>query len=97
MAAPINTVLPTLDMGVTSWTGTVGSWDENGGGTVSYAWELRLVEDDSVVESGGGSLPQGTGTYSNANGYYLKVDATNIDGTTEARSKVGTLGIGLVG
>jgi hypothetical protein len=97
MAAPLNTVLPTLDMGATSWTGTVGSWDENGGGTVSYAWELRLVEDDSVVESGGGEFPQGTGTYDNANGYYLAVDATNTGGTTEARSKVGTLGIGLSG
>ena len=95
---PINTALPTLNMGVTSWTGTVGTWDSQSNGDVSYTWELRLVEDDSVVESGGGEYPQGTGTYNNANGYYLAVDATNDGGTDlEARSKVGTLGIGLSG
>jgi hypothetical protein len=92
---PLNTVLPTLDMGVTSWTGDVGTWDGFTNGTVSYAWELRLVEDDTVVESGGGPSPGGTGTYNNANGYYLSVDATNTAGTSTARSKVGTLGNGL--
>ena len=95
---PINTALPTLTMGSTSWSGTVGTWDSQNNGTVSYAWELRLVEDDSVVESGGGEFPSGSGTYNNANGYYLAVDATNDGGTDlEARSRVGTLGNGLVG
>jgi len=92
MPAPINNEPPTLEINTTSWTGTVGSWSENGGGSISYAWELRLIEDDSVEESGSGTSPSGTGTYNNTNGYYLSVDATNTGGTTEARSDLDTLG-----
>ncbi|MCD0460049.1 hypothetical protein LOC72_11225 [Roseiconus lacunae] len=73
---PRNTVTPTLAIDASSWSGSVGSWDSQSNGAVTYVWELRDADDDSVVESGTGSSPSGTGSYSGD--YYLWVRAANL-------------------
>lgn len=75
---PLNTVAPTLTISTTTWTGTIGTWDSQSNGTLTYAWELRDADDDSVVESGTGSSPSGSGSYSGD--YYLWVRASNDGG-----------------
>lgn len=79
---PINLSVPTLSINSSAWTGTVGSWDSQGNGSITYAWELRDADDDSVVESGTGSSPSGSGSYSG--NYYLWVRATNSGGFSAA-------------
>lgn len=83
---PLNTVAPTLTISTTAWTGTVGSADSQGNGTITYVWELRDADDDSVVESGTGSSPSGSGTYSGA--YRLWVRYSNDGGYDTAEDSV---------
>jgi hypothetical protein len=83
---PLNTVAPTLTISTTTWTGTIGTWDSQSNGTLTYAWELRDADDDSVVESGTGSSPSGSGSYSGA--YYLWVRASNDGGYDTAEDSV---------
>lgn len=85
---PLNTVVPTLTIDATTWTGTVGTWDAQSNGSVTYAWELRDASDDSVVESGTGSSPSGSGSYSGT--YYLWVRASNSGGFDTAEDSVST-------
>lgn len=78
---PINTSIPTLSMTPDSWTGNTGTWNSQSNGTVSCDWELRLVSDDSVIESGtaGSNASIGdAGTYSAP--HYLYVRASNDGG-----------------
>lgn len=89
-ADPENLSIPTLTLGASSWSGSVGTWDNKSNGTITYAWELRDSGDDSVVESGSGSSPSGSGSYSG--GYYLHVEATNNAGTTSADSATQSIG-----
>jgi hypothetical protein len=83
---PLNTVAPTLSISVSSWGGTVGTWDSQGNGSITYEWELRDADDDSVVESGTGSSPKGFNTYSGD--YYLWVRASNDGGYDSAEDSV---------
>jgi hypothetical protein len=92
---PLNTVAPTLTISATSWSGTVGTWDSQSNGTVTYEWELRDGDDDSVVESGTGSSPSGSGSYSGD--YYLWVRASNdggYDSAEDSTSAVQSVGGG---
>jgi hypothetical protein len=83
---PLNTVVPTLTISTTTWSGTIGTWDSQSNGTLTYVWELRDADDDSVVESGSGSSPSGSGSYSGA--YYLWVRASNDGGYDTAEDSV---------
>lgn len=89
---PVSTVAPTLTIDGSSWSGTVGTWTldtpfvSGSNGTTTYSWELRDADDDSVVESGSGSSPSGSGSYSGD--YYLWVRATNNGGYDPAEDSV---------
>ena len=83
---PLNTIAPTLTISTTTWSGTIGSWDAQGNGTISYAWELHDADDDSMVESGTGSSPSGSGSYSG--NYYLWVRASNDGGYDSGEDSV---------
>ena len=85
---PLNTVLPTLTINATSFSGTVGTWDGQSNGTVTYAWELRNASDDSVVDSGTGSSISGSGAFSG--GYYLWVRASNDGGHDADEDSIST-------
>jgi len=85
---PVNSVAPTLSIASSSWSGTVGTWalpspfSLVSNGTITYTWELRDADDDSVVDSGSGSSPSGTGSYSGE--HYLRVAASNTGGNDSA-------------
>jgi hypothetical protein len=83
---PLNTVAPTLTFGGSTWTGTVGTWDSQGNGAITYAWELRDDSDDSVVQSGTGASPSGSNPA--AGSYYLWVRASNDGGFDAAEDSV---------
>ncbi|MDM4014958.1 hypothetical protein [Roseiconus lacunae] len=83
---PLNTVAPTLTIDTSSWSGTVGSWDSQSNGSITCAWELRDADDDSVIESGTGSSPSGSGSYSGD--YYLWVRGSNLGGHDSAEDSV---------
>lgn len=82
VSVPVNQTLPTLTINSDgTWSGTVGGWSNE---PTSYAWELRQVSDDSVVASGTGEDPAGSGLEFGS--YYLWVEATNGAGSASAES-----------
>ncbi len=83
---PLNTVPPTLTIDGTSFSATIGTWDSQSNGTITYEWELRDSDDDSVVSSGTGSSPSGSGSYSGD--YYLWVRASNNGGYDSSEDSV---------
>ena len=82
---PHSTAIPTLSISETLWTGTLGTWNDPTNGDVSYVWEL-IDENDLLVESGFGSSPNGSGTYSGS--YYLRVWASNASQYAEYADSV---------
>lgn len=78
VVVPLNTTLPTLSITATDFTGSVGTWDAQNGGTLTYQWELREMHTDVVVASAASSVVSGSGTFSGE--YYLWVEASNGDG-----------------
>lgn len=76
---PLNITSPTLAIDGFSWSGTVGTWDSQSNGALAYTWELRRSADDSVVESGIGANPSGSGRYPGGD-YYLWMRASNDGG-----------------
>jgi hypothetical protein len=83
---PLNTVDPTLTFGASTWTGTIGTWDSQSNGTITYAWELRRDSDDGVEQSGTGASPSGSNPA--AGSYYLWVRASNDGGFDAAEDSV---------
>jgi hypothetical protein len=83
---PLNTVDPTLIFGVSTWTGTVGTWDSQSNGTITYAWQLRRASDNGVEQSGTGASPGGSNPA--AGSYYLWVRASNDGGFDSAEDSV---------
>jgi hypothetical protein len=83
---PLNTTIPTLSFGDSTWTGTVGTWDSQNNGTITYVWELRRSSDNVPVQSGTGSSPSGSNPTSE--NHYLWVRGTNNGGFDSAEDSV---------
>ncbi len=83
---PLNTAVPTLTISSTTFSGTVGTWNAQSNGTLTYVWELRDSDDDSVIASGSTSTISGSGSYSG--NYYLWVRSSNDGGYDSAADSV---------
>lgn len=85
---PLNTVAPTLSFGPSTWAGTLGTWDSQLNGTITYTWQLRRSSDNGVEQSGTGT-PSGSNPA--AGDYYLWVRASNDGGYDEAEDSVSSV------
>lgn len=81
---PLSIVLPTLLFDEFTWSGSLGTWDSQSNGTISYNWELRDISN-VAVQSGTGTP---TGNNPTAGDYYLWVRATNDGGYDPAEDSV---------
>jgi hypothetical protein len=72
-----------------SWTGTVGTWNDQSNGEMTFIWQLRRVSDNGVEQSGTGSSPGGSLPVSSA--YYLWVRGMNDGGHDPAEDSVSAL------
>jgi hypothetical protein len=101
---PLVVTNPTLAFGEvvpftpTTWSGTVGTWNSQNNGTLTYQWELIDYIQQTIVQSGTGSSPGGSGYFSGT--YVLRVRASNNGGSDPQQYPVSnfvevpTLGVG---
>lgn len=81
---PLNTVAPTLN---TDGTGSVGTWDSQGNGTITYLTTLYLASDDSTVATSTDASFDFSGDITGGETYYAVVEATNDGGSDPAEDQ----------
>lgn len=102
---PLNLTLPIMAIDAAGfYSGTVGTWDNQSNGTMSYDYEVRRVSDDVPVASESGIAGpnfggQVAGFTNDPAGYYVWVRGINdggFDTAEDTTSYLGTLGNGLL-